>query len=519
MSRAISARLESLSPEGQRLLRLLMSRRGLKIAGEDTIPRAADADSYPPSFSQESLWFLDRMEPFNAFYNEPLLALRIIGPLARSALSRSLDEIVARHESLRTTFADVDGRPLQIISPPRKVPLPLTDLRSLGAIEREIELRRLAIEEASRLFDLHKGPLLRARLLQMEEQDHVVFLQMHHIITDGWSNRLLTNEIALLYDSFLTGKENPLPPLPLRYVDYAIWQKETLQGPALEHLIAFWKDKLCNPPTADLPTDYPRPLVQRYKGKVESVVLPWNLLADLKHFSHEESCTFFMTALSAFLVLLNRYSGQEDFIVGCPVANRNRREIEAVVGFFVNTLAMRFDLSGNPVFTELLSRVKKVAVDAFAHQDLPFEKLVETLRPERSLSRPILYQVLFVLHNYPTGQEAHPHTDTGLTLSKMDVDGEESKVDLAMAVTELPGVGLKVQLYYNTDLFADNTAKRLVRKYENILRGIVARLSVRLNAMDAWARDDGARTAGTKAERVRALLGNLKKSAPDTGST
>lgn len=519
MPRAIFDRLEGLSPERQRLLRLLMSQRGLTLPGEDTIPRAADADSYPLSFSQESLWFLDRMEPFNAFYNEPLLALRITGPLARSALSRSLDELVARHESLRTTFADVDGRPLQVISPPRTVPIPHTDLRSLGAVEREAELRRLADSEASRPFDLYKGPLLRAQLLQMDDEDHVVFLQMHHIITDGWSNRLLADEIALLYHSYLEGKENPLPPLPLRYVDYAIWQKETLQGKALESLIAFWKDRLRHPPAADLPADYARPLVQRYKGKVESVILSEDLTADLKHFSNEENCTLFMTGLAVFLVLLNRYSGQEDLIVGCPVANRNRREIEGVVGFFVNTLALRFDFSGNPVFRELLSRVKKVTVDALAHQDLPFEKLVETLQPERSLSRPVLYQVLFVLHNYPAAQAAHPRMETGLTLSKIDVDGQESKVDLAMAVTELPGVGLKLQLYYNTDLFTQSTAKRLVRAYDNILRNIVVRPSIRLNAMDTWAQDEGVPASGTKAERVRALLANLKRSPPGAGST
>jgi aspartate racemase len=507
----LDKRIDRLSPEKKALFELAMRQKGLSYAIVDAIPKVPESGSYPLSFAQQRLWFLDQMEPGNAFYNEPLLAIRINGPLNLKALAQTIDEIVRRHESLRTTFANIDGRPVQVISRPTPVPIGFIDLRGLPAAARETELRRLAQEEASRPFDLVQGPLLRVNLLQLDEEDHTVFLEMHHIITDGWSNRLLLREIMLLYGAMCKGEPSPLPDLPIRYVDFAVWQSKRLRNEVLDNLVAYWKQQLSrNLSVVELPADYPRPVVQRYIGRLETHVLDNELSQRIRQLCKSQDCTSFMTLFAALVTLLYRYTGQEDIVVGTPIANRNRIETEGVVGFFVNTLVLRVDVSGNPRFTELMSRVKKVAVGAYVHEDLPFEKLVELLQPERDLSRQALFQVLFVLHNYPEASRDVPGLDRDVTLTRIEVDGGESKVDWALSVSDLENEGIKAQINYSTDLFKASTIRRMLRQYENLLRHVTANPETRLSAVRIFSdTDEGPQAAGAT-DNHNAILARLK---------
>jgi aspartate racemase len=509
----LSKRIDQLSPEKKALFELRMRQEGLSHAAVDVIARVPESSSYPLSFAQQRLWFLDQMEPGCAFYNEPLLAIRISGSLNRKAIAQTINEIVRRHESLRTTFTNVDGSPVQVIACPTPVPIGFIDLRLLPAAARETELRRLAQEEASRPFDLARGPLLRVNLLQLDDEDHAVFLEMHHIITDGWSNRLLLREIMLLYRAMCRGEPSPLLDLPIRYVDFAVWQSKRLRGEVLDNLVAYWKQQLSGElPVMELPADYPRPDIQRYIGRLETYVLDNELSQRIRQLCKSQDCTLFMTLFAALITLLYRYTGQEDIVVGTPIANRNRVETERVVGFFVNTLVLRVDVSGNPRFTELMSRIKKVAVGAYVHEDLPFEKLVELLQPERDLSRQALFQILFVLHNYPEASRDVLGLDRDLTLTRIEVDGGESKVDWALSVTELGDKGIKAQINYSTDLFKASTIRRMLRQYENLLRHVTANPETRLSAVRIFSDsdpDEGPQAAGASDNR-NAILARLK---------
>ena len=421
------------------------------------------------SFAQQRLWFIDQLEPQSAVYNVPG-ALRIRGTLDVAVLELSLNEIVRRHQALRTAFSIVEGQPVQVVSPSLRISLPVGDLTDRPATEREEEARRLAREEAQRPFDLARGPLLRVTLLRLGEQDHVLLLTMHHIVCDGWSMGVLYRELSLLYEAFSKGLPSPLSDLPIQYADFAVWQRQWLQGEVLETQLSYWKKQLEGVPAViNLPTDRPRPAVQSYRGARQSFELSEELTGALKILSRKHHVTVFMTLLAAFQTLLHRYTGQHDIVIGSPIANRNRTEIEGLIGFFVNTLVLRSDLSGNPSFTGLLARVRNVALGAYAHQDVPFEKLVEEFQPQRSLSHSPLFQVMFVLQNAPPMVREFG----GLMFSSFAVGSETAKFDLTLSMRE-EAKGLRGSLEYSTDLFDAATIDRMIRHFERLLQGIVA---------------------------------------------
>ncbi|MGD1020131.1 MAG: amino acid adenylation domain-containing protein [Verrucomicrobiia bacterium] len=428
------------------------------------------------SFAQQRLWFFDQLEPGLSAYNIPA-AIRLKGPLNLAALEQSLNEIIKRHESLRTTFGKVEGRPTQVIAPTLTIQLPVVDLRKLPANERETEVRRLVTAEAQRPFDLSQGPLLRGTVLRLGDEEHVGLLTMHHIVSDGWSTGILVREVATLYVAFCAGGSSPLPALPIQYVDFAHWQRQWLQGEVLEAQIAYWKKQLAGGPTLiDLPTDHPRPAVQTFRGAHQTLVLPKHLQEGFKALSREEGVTLFMTLLAAFKVLLYRYTSQDDLIVGTPIANRNRLETEGLIGFFVNALVLRTDLSGNPGFRELLRRVREVCLGAYGHQDLPFDRLVEELHVKRDLSRNPLFQVMFVMHNAPLRTVELP----GLTLSPVEGDSETAHFDLTLQIVDTEQ-GLTAAFVYNTDLFEAGTIARMLGNFEILLEGMVADPEQRLS--------------------------------------
>jgi amino acid adenylation domain-containing protein len=458
-----------LSAERLELLAYLLEEEGIELPPKRVISRRENLDKYPLSFAQQRLWFLDQLEPDSVVYNIPT-AFRLTGLLDVAALEKSLNNIVQRHEALRTIFSVVEGQPVQIIAPTLTLPLPVIDLRNLPEAERDAEAQRLAIEEARRPFDLGRGSLLRATLLRLEDEEHVLLLTMHHIVSDGWSMGVFFQELSALYKALSTGKPASLPELPIQYVDFAVWQRGWLQGETLETQLLYWREHLAGaPPLLTLPTDHPRPPLPTYQGAYRSLELPQALSKSLKTLSHQEGGTLFMTLLAAFKVLLYRYTGQEDVLVGTPIANRTRTELEGLIGFFVNTLVLRTDLSGNPTFRELLGRVHEVALGAYAHQDLPFEKLVEELQPERDMSFSPLFQVMFVFQNAPR----QPLELPGLTVSRWRVDFGTSKFDLTLSIVE-EGERLRATLEYNTNLFDAGTIERMVEHYERLLEGIVA---------------------------------------------
>ncbi|HLK56986.1 MAG TPA: amino acid adenylation domain-containing protein, partial [Chthonomonadaceae bacterium] len=362
----------------------------------------------PLSFSQQRLWFLDQYEPGSSVYNIPG-ALRLHGPLNVAALEHSLQEIVRRHEALRTTFTQREGVGCQVIQPPDAFTLPMTDLSAWDAEAREREARRLSVEEAERPFDLEHGPLFRAALLQLTPEEHILLVTMHHIVSDGWSQGILVRELTTFYRAFAAGSSSPLPDLPIQYADYAAWQRGWLDGEELERQVAYWRGHLAEAPSLlELPTDRPRPALQTFRGEIERYELSPELTQGIKALGQNEGATLFMTLLAAFQTLLSRYSHQEDIVVGTPIANRTRAEVEGVIGLFLNTLALRGDLSGDPSFRELLGRVREAALGAYAHQDLPFEKLVEELQPERTLGYSPIFQMMFILHNIAPALVALP---------------------------------------------------------------------------------------------------------------
>ncbi|HEX7317733.1 MAG TPA: amino acid adenylation domain-containing protein [Pyrinomonadaceae bacterium] len=429
-------------------------------------PRHAEL---PLSFAQQRLWFLNQLEPESPFYNL-FSAVRLDGELNLNALEQSFAELVRRHESLHTVFADVDGRPVQVIAPAQRPPLEERDLRGLAEDEREAEATRLAAEEVRRPFDLARGPLMRVTLLRLGEREHILLLCIHHIISDGWSSRVLIGELVTLYDSFASGRPSPLPELSIQYADFARWQREWLQGDVLQTQIEYWRGQLAGAPAVlELPTDRPRPAVQSFRGARESLLLTKEQAAALQSMSRGEGVTLFMTLLAAFKVLLGRYTGQSDIVVGTPIAGRNQIEIEDLIGFFVNTLVLRTDLSGGPTFREVLGRVREASLGAAAHQDLPFEKLVEELAPERDLSRSPLFQVMFALQNIPKDE----FELTNLTLTAVEADSGAAKFDLTLFVHPTDD-GLLCILEYNTDLFEAETARRMLAHYDELLRNAVA---------------------------------------------
>jgi amino acid adenylation domain-containing protein len=422
----------------------------------------------PLSYAQQRLWFLEQLEPNGAVYNLPL-AWRFTGDLNVLALEQSLGEMVRRHEILRTTFASVDGQPVQVIASDLTLPLPVVDLQALPASEREAAVQRLAIEEAQQPFDLAIGPLVRAILLRMSDEDHVLLVTLHHIIFDGWSVEVFWRELTTVYTAICTGQPLSLPALPLQYADIAIWQRQWLQGEALEAQLAYWKQHLGDGlPVLELPTDRPRPPVQTFQGARQALMLPASLTAALKALSQQEGATLFMTLVAAFQALLFRYTGQTDVVVGTPVAGRIRVETEGLLGFFVNTVVLRTDLSGNPRFCELLRRVRAVTLGAYDHQDLPFEQLVDALQPVRDLSRHPLVQVMVALQPPPPPATELP----GLTVCPVEVDCGTAKFELTLSLQDTEQ-GLSATVEYNTDLFDHTTITWMLGHFHTLLEGII----------------------------------------------
>jgi amino acid adenylation domain-containing protein len=465
----LAARFAALSPARRQVLQQKLKEKGLQAFLDQTIPRRATRESpVPLSFSQQRLWFLDQYEPNSSVYNIPS-GLRLRGSLNIGALEQSLNEILHRHESLRTTFSMVDGEAVQVIAPSVEPSLAVVDLRDHPEGEREEEARRLVSEEAGRPFDLARGPLFRSKLLRLGEDDHVLLLTMHHIVSDGWSMGILYRELSALYEAFCEGKPSPLSGLSIQYADFAVWQRDWLQGEVLESQLSYWKKQLEGiPAILNLPTDRPRPAVKSYRGAWRSIELSKVLSERLKAFSRKEGVTLFMTLLAAFQALLYRYTGQDDIVIGSPIANRNRAEIEGLVGFFVNMLVLRSNFSDNPTFKELLAQVREMALDAYEHQDLSFEKLVEKLQPERSLTHSPLFQVMFVLQNAPRTSL----TFEELSASPVRIEAETAKFDLTLSMSET-GEGMSGLVEYNSDLFDGATIDRLLDHFQILLEGII----------------------------------------------
>jgi len=427
----------------------------------------AQTYTFPVSFAQQRLLFLDQLEPGSPFYNVPL-AISIKGDLNVAALENTFAEIVRRHEALRTTFSIDETGPVQVIAKSLTLEMPVVDLTS--SPESESEALRLAREEAEQPFNLNQGPLVRARLLKVGPEAYVLLFTLHHIVSDGWSMGVLFRELGEIYDAFAQQNPSPLPELPIQYADYAVWQREWLTGEVLQEQIDYWKTKLAGaPPTLELPTDRPRPAIQQFHGARQVCHLSQELTERLKQISLDERVTLFMTLLAAFKVLLWRYTYQDDIVLGSPIANRTRAETEGLIGFFVNTLVLRTNLSGDPSFRDLLKRVKEVAVGAYNHQDVPFEKLVEELRPDRDPSRNPLFQVSFALQNATRTKLELP----GLTLSPMEVHSGTTKFDLSLSILE-GADGLKATWEYDVDLFDSTRIARMIDHFQVLLEGIVA---------------------------------------------
>jgi amino acid adenylation domain-containing protein len=463
-------RIGRLSPEKQRLLQeKLKERSSSKVSSLAPSPLRGKTDRFPCSFSQQRLWFLHQMEPGSPAYNVPS-ALRLEGPLGISALARALTEVARRHEVLRSTFEEGDEGPVQVVAPVAAVPLPRIDLSALPGEARESELSRLAAEEARRPFDLARGPVLRAAVLRLGARDHVLLVSLHHIVSDAWSKGVLVRELAALYGAFHRGLPSPLPELPVQYADFADWQRRWLQGDVLAGQVEHWRQRLAGaPPVLALPTDRPRPAVQSSRGGSRPFTLPAEITRRLEELSRREGTTLFTTLLAAFQVLLCRFSGQEDVSVGYPEAGRRHRESEGLIGFFVNTLVARTDLSGDLPFRALLAKVREALLDDQANQDLPFEKLADELKIERTLSHTPLFQVMLALQN-ATRAEA-PLGD--LRLTPLDVSTGASKFDLTLVLSAGVG-GLSGVLEHNADLFDAATADRLLGCFRRLLEGVAA---------------------------------------------
>jgi amino acid adenylation domain-containing protein len=452
------------------------------------VPAQVDLEDvfvFSTSFAQQRLWFLDQYGPHSSLYNVPV-AFHLKGLFQLTALTRAVNEIVFRHEALRTTFSTSEEKELvQVVAQSLSVNPQMFDLRELAGKERDTEVNRILVEEVHRPFELSRGPLLRVAVIQLSRDEHVLLLITHHIVSDGWSMDNLLRELSMLYADFCVGQPSSLPDLPIQFADFALWQRESLTGDLLDRQFAYWKTQLNGMPALlDLPTDRPRPPVQRFRGAHQAVFIPPELSDALKAMSRHEGVTLFMTLLAAFQTLLHRYSRQDDIVVGSPIAGRNRAEVEDLIGFFANTLVLRTDLSGDPAFRELLQRVRDVALQAYAHQDLPFEKLVEKLQPQRNRSYTPLFQVMFALHT-PSAELSLP----GLAISSLEVATDTAKFDLTLALVDEPK-GLRGFLEYNTDLFDASTIERMLGHFQALLQGIGANPEQHLSQLPLLTDDE-----------------------------
>ncbi len=455
------------------------------------IQRANRAAPLPLSYAQERLWFIDQLEPNSAAYNMPG-ALRIEGRLDVGALERAINEIIRRHESLRTVFQMSQEGPVQVISDYEGQALPMVDLGGLPAGVREQVGRELTGEEGRRPFDLSRGPLARVRLLRLGPAEQVLLYTLHHIMSDGWSAEVVNRELGTFYEAFAEGRSSPLPELPIQYADFAVWQRGWLRGEVLEKQVSYWKEQLAGVSPLELATDHPRPAMQSFNGAAQEIKIDAATVEALKRLGAEQGVTLFMTLLAGFQVLLSRYSGQEDIVVGSPIANRTREEVEGLIGFFVNTLVLRTDLSGDPTVSELLQRVRQASLGAFEHQDLPFEILVKELQPERDLSRNPVFQVLFALNNTPQQEAQFTH----LTFRPAGGAEVTTRFDLELHVWERSGEIAGV-LIYNTDLFDSRTMRRMSEHFVRLVGLFVERPQNRLSELEILS----------ASERERLLVG------------
>lgn len=434
----------------------------------------AGAITAPLSSGQLRLWFMDQLIPGTAIYNVPA-SIRLARGVDLEALQKSLNEIVRRHEALRTVFRDHEGQPLQHVLPELNLSLPVIDLTALTAAERDAEVRRLTNDEATTAFDLHSGPLLRATLLKLSKDNQVLLLTMHHIIADGWSWKVLFNELGSLYPAFSGGRPSPLPELPIQYADFVAWQNDLLQKDVLEAQLGYWQERLGGAPAVlNLPADYPRPAIQSFRGSRQTSQLPDALTARVRDFAKREKVTLFMTMLTAFNVLLHRYTGQADVLVGSPIANRPRTEFEQLIGFFLNNLVLRTTLSSELSFREVLNQVSENAVAAYANQDVPFEKIVEVLNPERDLSRPPIFQAFFNLLNFAERIELPGLTENSLSPVEVWAQPNEpgSQFDVTLYVGEKLD-SIQLVLLYNSDIFAPRRVATMLDQFQHLLDQVV----------------------------------------------
>lgn len=448
------------------------------------IPEAQKQQGIPLSFSQQRLWFLKQYDPESSFYNVPAV-VRLKGKLDLTILHRCLNEIVNRHESLRTTFVMDEGNVKQVVAPPAPVAFPLIDLTDWREEERELEMVRLAKEEAKRNFNLETGPLVRFSLIRMSGEDHVMLLTMHHIISDGWSIKIFVQELGALFEALSAGREASLPPLLVQYTDFAVWQRQWFQGEVMQQQLAYWKNRLQNLTTLELPTDFTRPPVETFRGAKEYFTFNKELTQKLQGLCQSTQATMFMVLLSGFKLLLARYANQTDIIVGTPIANRRRREVEDLIGFFVNTLVLRTDLSGDPTFTEIVERVKKMAMEAYANQDIPFEMLVDELGLERDLSRNPIFQVMFALQNQDVPELELPN----LNIRRIEIDTDSAMFDIWLSIREYPD-NFAIVCEYNTDLFKKETIRRMVGHLQVILETVCQNPTARFSEIPLLTQDE-----------------------------
>ncbi len=464
-------KLSGLSSAKKAVLFDLLRKKSQAEGGTHRIePREDRLAPLPLSFSQLRLWFLDRLHPGDPVYNLPS-ATRILGTLHLPSLALALAGVADRHEALRTTFAATgDGEPVQVIAP-RFVPrLPVIDLGALPAAWRNPEIRRMSALESRLAFDLEKGPLLRACVFRCADDEHLLLLEMHHIVSDGWSMGVLVNEIGALYPAFLAGAPSPLPELAVQYPDFAVWQRRRLSGALLEAELGWWRSRLAGmSPVLELPVDHPRQAVRSTRGAGRTFLLAPAALSELQALSRRQEATLFMTLLAGFLVVLQRYTGEDDLAVATPIAGRTRPELGPLIGFFINTLVLRTDLGGHPSFSDLLTRVRETTLSSYAHQELPFERLVEELAPERDLSRPPLVQVMFTVENTPKGALEHP----GIEIIPEGTELGGAKFELTCTFRELEE-GLLGMLDYSQELFEASTMVRLGGHLERLLSGVLA---------------------------------------------
>jgi hypothetical protein len=417
----------------------------------------------PLSFAQQRLWFIHRLEPDSPAYNITY-AFRIEGALNLPALRQSLNTIMGRHEALRTRFEMRDGSPAQVIDKQREIDLLVCHLRDVNEDERERLAKQLVEQDAGRPFDLEQGPMWRAALAQLSARDHVLLLCMHHVVSDGWSAGILSREFTVLYEGYSKGQNIILPELPVQYADFSVWQREWMQGETLERHLGYWRNQLSGAPTLDLPTDRPRSIVARRRGAEVQFGLSSEITEQLKRISRREGATLFMTLVAGLKIVLSQYTGQEDLLIGTDVANRNRLETEGLIGFFVNQLVLRTDLSGDPSFREILRRVRRTVLDAYGRQDVPFEKVVDEVAPARRADRAPLFQVKLVLQNIPD----HDLHSLDLTISALSVNDSTPKFDILLNLIET-AEGLVGHNQYDSDLFDSSTMRGLLRFYEAAL--------------------------------------------------